>query len=347
MMNSRWKNWIQENEDANADRIEMLEKMVLGEFPIKDAIKHLNLDKPDYITENWKKWISENLDLNASKLDIIRVLINNNIDKYAAINAVVLNPQSNYETNLVDQENDSESESESESNVDNSSNLEENNDPNVFTKQADFDYGKVSKNLLDSSSQILGNDTGKVYIVDNFFTKEECQQLIDSNNSNLNPSTLCSDNNGDSYVDTIHRLSETCTLEKFNDFNHLEQRISDLVGIKLDNSESTQIQYYKKDGFFNSHTDCFSKQEYTKYGNINGQRTWTAMVYLNDVEEGGYTHFPKLNVSVKPEQGRIVVWNNLNKDGSNNNYLTHGGEKILQGEKYIVTKWFRDRKQVQ
>ena len=31
MMNSRWKNWIQENEDANADRIEMLEKMVLGE----------------------------------------------------------------------------------------------------------------------------------------------------------------------------------------------------------------------------------------------------------------------------------------------------------------------------
>ena len=28
--------------------------MVLGEFTIKDAIKHLNLDKPDYITENGK-----------------------------------------------------------------------------------------------------------------------------------------------------------------------------------------------------------------------------------------------------------------------------------------------------
>ena len=339
-MNSRWRTWIQENEDNNADRIEMLEKMVLGEFPVKEAVKHLKLDKPDYITDNWKKWIRENLELNASKLDIIRVLINNNIDNHAAINAVVLNPQSNYEMNQVDEVDEVDE-------VDNSSNLEENNDPTVFTKQADFDYGKVSDNLLNSSPQILGNDNGKVYVVDNFFTKEECEQMIDSSKPNLKKSKLCSNNNGDSYVDTLQRASESYSLEKFNDFNHLEQRISDLVGIKLDNSEFTQIQYYKKDGFFNSHTDCFSKQEYKKYGNKNGQRTWTAMVYLNDVEEGGHTHFSKLDVSVKPEQGRIVVWNNLNEDGSNNNYLTHGGEKILQGEKYIITKWFRDRKQVE
>ena len=346
-MNSRWKNWIQENEDNNADRIEMLEKMVLGEFPIKDAIKHLNLDKPDYITEHWKKWIRENLELGASKLDMVRVLIDNKMDKYAAINAVILNPQSNYEINQVDEESESESESESNVNNDNSSNSGENNDPTVFTKQTDFDYGKVSKNLLDSSPQVLGNDNGTVYVVDNFFTKEECQQLIDSSKPNLRQSVLCSDDNSDSYADTLQRVSESCILEKFNDFNHLEQRISDLVGIKLDNSESTQVQYYKKDGFFNTHTDSFSKQEYKKYGNKNGQRTWTAMVYLNDVEKGGHTHFSKLNVSVRPEQGRVVVWNNLNSDGSNNNNLQHEGRKVLEGEKYIVTKWFRDRKQVE
>ena len=36
-----------------------------------------------------------------------------------------------------------------------------------------------------------------------------------------------------------------------------------------------------------------------KYG---GQRLWTALCYLNDVEEGGETRFTKLNIAVKPKK---------------------------------------------
>ena len=33
-----------------------------------------------------------------------------------------------------------------------------------------------------------------------------------------------------------------------------------------------------------------------------GQRTWTTMMYLNDVSEGGETYFKHLKLKVKPEK---------------------------------------------
>ena len=40
------------------------------------------------------------------------------------------------------------------------------------------------------------------------------------------------------------------------------------------------------------------------------------MIYLNTVEKGGYTSFPKSYISCKPVQGTAVIWNNLNNDCS-------------------------------
>ena len=39
----------------------------------------------------------------------------------------------------------------------------------------------------------------------------------------------------------------------------------------------------------------------------------TALVYLNDVEEGGETKFPILNIEVKPRVGRMLVFHNVYK----------------------------------
>ena len=53
-----------------------------------------------------------------------------------------------------------------------------------------------------------------------------------------------------------------------------------------------------------------------------GQRTLTCMIYLNDVESGGETEFTKLGLIIKPKKGTIVIWNNLNEDGTGNEYTT-------------------------
>lgn len=39
-----------------------------------------------------------------------------------------------------------------------------------------------------------------------------------------------------------------------------------------------------------------------------GVRILTVFLYLNDVEEGGGTDFPKLGITVEPKKGKAVIW---------------------------------------
>src|SRR3546814_1167868 len=55
-----------------------------------------------------------------------------------------------------------------------------------------------------------------------------------------------------------------------------------------------QGQRYAPGQHFRAHHDYFHESEYywQRMKNEGGQRTWTAMIYLNDVAEGGATWFP-------------------------------------------------------
>jgi prolyl 4-hydroxylase len=74
-----------------------------------------------------------------------------------------------------------------------------------------------------------------------------------------------------------------------------------------------------------------------------GQRTWTVMMFLNDVEAGGHTYFPNANVKITPRQGNLLAWNNLDKNGDPNPFSLHQGMPVEAGVKYIITKWYRER----
>ena len=43
----------------------------------------------------------------------------------------------------------------------------------------------------------------------------------------------------------------------------------------------------------------------------------------------------------KPERGKALIWNNLNDDGTTNENTIHQAHPIIDGEKTIITKWFR------
>ena len=74
-----------------------------------------------------------------------------------------------------------------------------------------------------------------------------------------------------------------------------------------------------------------------------GQRTWTAMAYLNEPEEGGATRFRTIGKTIRPELGKLIAWNNLLPDGRPNPATLHQGMKVRRGVKYVITKWFRER----
>lgn len=74
-----------------------------------------------------------------------------------------------------------------------------------------------------------------------------------------------------------------------------------------------------------------------------GQRTTTVFVYLNDVEEGGGTEFPRLGVRVEPKRGKAVKFFNCDAAGQPDPQTLHAGLPVIRGEKWLATLWFWDR----
>jgi len=67
------------------------------------------------------------------------------------------------------------------------------------------------------------------------------------------------------------------------------------------------------------------------------------MVYLNDVLKGGGTRFPSINKTFLPIRGQAVLWNSLLPSGDPNPISMHAGLPVKEGEKIVITKWFRTR----
>jgi prolyl 4-hydroxylase len=48
-----------------------------------------------------------------------------------------------------------------------------------------------------------------------------------------------------------------------------------------------------------------------------------------------------LNITIKPEKNKMVIWDNLNQDESLNYDSLHAGLPVKSGVKYIAIIWIR------
>lgn len=175
----------------------------------------------------------------------------------------------------------------------------------------------------------------------NFLDPEHCAQLIDLIDANRRPSTIA-DDNGDAYF----RTSETCDLDADQPaVSQLEELLFALNGIDPAHGEPAQGQRYDVGQEFKPHTDYFSPDgaDFQKFCSVAGQRSWTFMIYLNDVAAGGATRFKAVGKTFQPEAGKLLCWNNRRADGSVNPATLHHGMKVRKGAKYVITKWYREK----
>jgi prolyl 4-hydroxylase len=180
-----------------------------------------------------------------------------------------------------------------------------------------------------------------MFIVKNFIQPETCRDLIEQIDARRRPSTIA-DANGD----YAFRTSETCDLDPQDPLViELKARIVALTGIAPAHGEPMQGQRYEVGQEFKAHTDYFepSGADYDKFCSVSGQRTWTVMLYLNQVESGGATRFKAIDKIVQPETGKLLAWNNLRPNGTPNPSTIHHAMKVRAGTKYVVTQWFRER----
>ena len=174
-----------------------------------------------------------------------------------------------------------------------------------------------------------------------FLTPAECAGLIGQIDANRRPSTIA-DANGDAWF----RTSETCDLASTDLLViALNAKLAWISGIDPAHGEPLQGQRYGIGQEFKAHTDYFEPDgaDFAKYCTTSGQRSWTFMIYLNDVSAGGGTRFPEINRTFQPEQGALLAWNNRLADGSGNAATLHHGMAVRKGAKYVITRWYRER----
>ena len=181
----------------------------------------------------------------------------------------------------------------------------------------------------------------ELFIVRDFLDPETCAALIEQIDASRRPSEIADDFGIENF-----RTSETCDLDRRDAVVRLvDEKIAELLGLPLEAGEAMQGQRYAPGQEFKAHTDTFEPGGYDFFVHTakSGQRTWTAMIYLNQPEDGGATRFKTIGKTIQPETGKLLAWNNLLPDGRPNPATLHQGMKVRRGTKYIVTKWYRER----
>jgi len=195
--------------------------------------------------------------------------------------------------------------------------------------------------MTNPGVQRVPNPRLELFVVREFLDAAACKFFCDLIEIERRPSTIA-DPNGDHYF----RTSETCDLDhSIPEVAQLDALLSAWSGIDPAYGEPLQGQRYAVGQEFKGHTDYFEPDgaDFAKFCSVAGNRTWTAMIYLNEPEAGGATRFKVIDKIVKPETGKLLAWNNRRADGSLNPATLHHGMKVRKGVKYVITKWYRER----
>ncbi len=206
------------------------------------------------------------------------------------------------------------------------------------------DYNKSAETFIvkNEFAKKIINKSMQMYIFNDFLNDEDCTDMIAQINLNLRPSPITVNAQEDFF-----RTSRTCDLGLIDCpiIQVVDKKISEALGVTLGWSEAMQGQRYDVGQEFKTHTDYFEPgtSEFNDFAAIRGQRTWTFMVYLNDTIKGGETYFSHIDKTFSPKMGQAVIWNNLLPDGSPNTSTSHCSQPVMEGHKFIITKWFRDK----
>ncbi|WP_258807305.1 2OG-Fe(II) oxygenase [Pseudidiomarina sp. CB1] len=184
-----------------------------------------------------------------------------------------------------------------------------------------------------------------VYIIDDFFTESEGQQLINAAREQMQRAKVSSDAEG---VYSKARTNQLAWISHKHSMvvTDLGSRIAQQVGLPLRNAESFQVIHYDQSQEYRSHFDAYDMN--TERGKRctarGGQRLFTALGYINSPASGGSTYFSKLNINVAPKPGRLLVFENVVRGTTDVHPKSlHAGMPVVAGEKWAFNLWFHER----
>ena len=127
----------------------------------------------------------------------------------------------------------------------------------------------------------------------------------------------------------------------------VDRLVARIVGALPATGEPLSVLHYAPGEQFAPHFDYFDPDApvHAEQLAVGGQRVTTCLIYLNDEYEGGATSFIDIGLEVRGSPGSALFWSNVAPDGAPDRNTRHAGLPPISGEKWLLSKWFRDRPQ--
>lgn len=188
----------------------------------------------------------------------------------------------------------------------------------------------------------------RVFRIFDVISEEEAAHLLRSALPKLQRSTIQA---GSGIATTDFRIAKTAWLSKTLDpfIERIGKRISEMLRLDLSDSEDLQVVNYGLGGYYGPHLDAARTTMARDNDSLpisslkQNDRMATILIYLNNVEIGGATVFPRIGLTVQPIERSAVVWYNLQRSGIADEKTIHSGCPVLLGSKWIATLWPRER----
>ncbi len=285
------------------------------------------------LNQAWQSWLSDNVTRGCSPESVINAMMAAGFDHSSATGAVLLFLYPNADAAPVVPAIDTPQR------------------PTTVANDYQYDPMPIaSGNRIDVGDRevkvLMRCERPQVVVFGDVLSHEECDELVRRSRDKLKRSTTVNPLTGT--ADVIERRSSEGTY--FNrcedDFiANLDRRIARLMNWPMENGEGFQVLHYGLGCEYREHFDYFPPDDAGSAPHLAkaGQRVSTLAMYLNDVDAGGETFFPDAGIAVTPRKGGAAYFRYFNQLGQVDPLTLHGGAPVLAGEKWLMTKWMRER----
>lgn len=274
----------------------------------------------NHLPSEWQTWLIDNLERGCDPADLAKILQENGFDKH---------------TITLKESHFDQAQSSSQAMV---LAMSKRPNPDTSANEINIDGQRITIAMVLDQPHIV--------VYHHVLSEQECDALCASADQSFVQATVVDENDG-SHQQHPHRISEhTCfTRGQTELIATIEQRIAKLVGWPIDHAEGMQVLRYQTGGEYRAHYDYFDPQLAGSQRHLaeGGQRVGTVLMYLSDVETGGGTRFPDIQLEVRPRKGSAVYFASVHPSGNPDPQSLHAGVPVVRGVKYAATKWLREQ----
>jgi prolyl 4-hydroxylase len=170
------------------------------------------------------------------------------------------------------------------------------------------------------------------------FTPDECDFLIERAAPSLRPSLVVDPQTGQQVPNPV-RTSDAVGFPLIAEslaIHALCRRLADASDTHVKQGEPLQVLRYRPGQEYRPHFDALDQAD--------NQRVQTFLVYLNDDYEGGETEFISTGLKVRGRKCDGLLFRNVDPSGAPDRSAQHAGLPVTAGEKYLASRWIRERR---